>query len=312
MAISKNFVGKRKKKNEKVKRVDRESNSTETETTDSERKNDIANITALKQYNPSAETILTTDASTKGLGATLWQVDEHGRRAVAFASSYLCRAEKNYAINELELLAVKWAIEHFKFYLLGRRFQVETDHKALVAVLGEKSSNREYSSRLTRWRMRLLPFEFDIVYKPGSSMGITDYLSRSPSFEAPAEPPDETELIVAIINEFNKKKNASVLTAAISSLTNERRVNKENVREKSETQTDWRQQKQIAPLGLETPSEIIKRVIENNSEEFQPIRTPESDKRLAILKQAVIKSLDLQNAHQTADSNLSVLNICKI
>ncbi len=275
-------------------------------------KNDIANITALKHYDPSAEMILTTDGSTKGLGATLWQVDEHGRRAVAFASRYLCRAEKNYAINELELLAVKWAIEHFKFYLLGRRFQVETDHKALVAVLGRKSSNREYSSRLTRWRMRLLPFEFDIVYKPGSSMGITDYLSRSPSFEAPAESPDETELIVAIIDEFNKRKNATVLTAAISSLTNERRVNKANVREKSESQTDGRQQKQIAPLGLETPSEIIKRVVENNSEEFQPIRTPESDRRLAILKQAVIKSVDLQNAHQTADSNFSVLNVREI
>ncbi len=38
---------------------------------------------------------LTTDASTKGLGATLWQIDEKGRRPVAFASRYLCRAEKS-------------------------------------------------------------------------------------------------------------------------------------------------------------------------------------------------------------------------
>ena len=110
-------------------------------------KNDTANITVLKYYDTLAETILATDASKKGLMPLLWQIGEQGSRAVAFASRYLCRAEKNYAINELELLAVKWATEYFKFYLLGRQFLVETDHKALVALFS-------------------------------SSMGITDYLSR--------------------------------------------------------------------------------------------------------------------------------------
>ena len=82
-------------------------------------KEHIANITMLKHYDPAAQTILTTDASTKALAATLWQIDESGRRAVASASRFLCRAEKRYAINELELLAPKWAVEHFKIYILG-------------------------------------------------------------------------------------------------------------------------------------------------------------------------------------------------
>ncbi len=112
-------------------------------------KRDIANITMLKHYDPEAQTVLTTDANTKGLGATLWQIDESGRRAVAFASRFLCNAEKRYAIIELELVAVKWAVEHFKFYLLGRKFRVETDHKALVSVFGRHRLNKEYSSRLT-------------------------------------------------------------------------------------------------------------------------------------------------------------------
>ena len=80
-------------------------------------KTDIATITTLKHYDPSAQTILTTDASRKGLGATLWQTDEEGKQPVAFASRYLNSAEQNYATNELELLAVKWATEHFKQYL---------------------------------------------------------------------------------------------------------------------------------------------------------------------------------------------------
>ncbi len=57
-------------------------------------KRDIANIAELKHYDPEAQTVLTTDASTKGLGATLWQIDEKGRRPVAFASTYLCRVRK--------------------------------------------------------------------------------------------------------------------------------------------------------------------------------------------------------------------------
>ncbi len=179
-------------------------------------KEDIANITVLKHYDPKAQRILTTDASTKGLGATLWQIDESDIRAVAFASRFLCKAEKRYAINELELLAVKRAVEHSKFYPLGRKFRVETDHEALVSVFGRHRPNKEYSYRLTRWRMRLLPFEFEVVYQPGIKMGITDYLSRSPHLEAPEEPPDETDMIVALIRDFNNRKNKAILGAVIS------------------------------------------------------------------------------------------------
>ncbi len=174
-------------------------------------KNDNANITRLKNYDPNARTILTTDACTKGLGATLWQEDEHGRRAVEFASRFLNSTEQRYAINELELLGVKWATEHFKFYLLGRKFTVETDHKALVSVLAKHRMHKEYSVRLTRWRMRLLPYEFDIVYTPGSRMGITDYLSRSPHEEPPPCDEDEGQLVIAILRELNTQKNANIL-----------------------------------------------------------------------------------------------------
>ncbi len=64
--------------------------------------------------------------------------------------------------------------------------------------------------------MRLLPFEFEVVYQPGSKMGITDYLSRSSHLEAPAEPPDETELIVALIADLNGRKNKNILEAILS------------------------------------------------------------------------------------------------
>ena len=143
-------------------------NWTETENTAFENlKSEIQTIVPLKHYDAAEMAILTTDASTKGLGATLWQNETIGkdnngepkmsRRPIAFASRFLNNSEKNYAPNELELLAVVWGVQYFKHYLLGRKFRLETDHKALVSVFNRERINKEYSPRLIRWRHRLLP-----------------------------------------------------------------------------------------------------------------------------------------------------------
>ena len=72
-------------------------------------------------------------------------------------------------------------MKHFKNYLYGTKFQIVSDHKALTAVLKSNKNNKTYSSRLTRWVDRLLPFEFEIVHAPGRTMGLADYISRHPS-----------------------------------------------------------------------------------------------------------------------------------
>ena len=59
------------------------------------------------------------------LGACLEQEIEPGGLApTAFASRFLNNAEAKYNSNELELLTIVWACEHFRTYLLGNRFQV--------------------------------------------------------------------------------------------------------------------------------------------------------------------------------------------
>ena len=75
----------------------------------------VTKISCLGQDNAQNENLITTDASTKGLGATLWQKQKDGNlKPVAFAGRYLSDTEKKYAINELELLAVVWGLEHFR------------------------------------------------------------------------------------------------------------------------------------------------------------------------------------------------------
>ena len=54
---------------------------------------------------------------------------------IAYASRSINRAECNYTINELETLAVVWALSHFRSYIYGRDVTVYMDHSAVRAVL---------------------------------------------------------------------------------------------------------------------------------------------------------------------------------
>ena len=109
--------------------------------------------------------------------------------------------ESRYSTSELELLAVVWSLEHFKHYLFGTEFTLQTDHRALLTALNENRGNETYQSRLTRWVDRLLPFNFNLEHIPGKNMGFVDYLSWHPKNNPPPWL-DDTQLIVNLINDF--------------------------------------------------------------------------------------------------------------
>ena len=126
---------------------------------------------------------LSSDASSYGLGAVLLQLDADEWRPLAFASRSMIPAERNYAQIEKEALAICWATEKFHFYLAGRTFEVETDHKPLVSVLGTKEVSK-LPIRLQRFRLRMMSFDYSIFYTPGPKLVIADALSRQ-SFDCP-------------------------------------------------------------------------------------------------------------------------------
>ena len=123
--------------------------------------------------NEAGEFMLDVHAIDIGIGGILHQVQDGRESVIAYASRALDKAEKNYCITEKELLAVRYFIEYFRQYLLGRRFLVRSDHQALVWIF----SLKEPRGKLARWLEILSLYDFSIKYRPGREQGHCDALS---------------------------------------------------------------------------------------------------------------------------------------
>lgn len=147
----------------------------------------ISKVESLSHFDPKLKTRVVADASPVGLGAVLLQFYEGEPRVVSYASKSLTDTERRYAQTEKEALALVWAVERFQIYLIGVRFELETDHKPLEAIFSPDSSP---CLRIERWVLRLQSFNYEVVYRKGKS-NIADPLSRlSQSSEAEPFDPD--------------------------------------------------------------------------------------------------------------------------
>ncbi|CAK1582180.1 unnamed protein product [Parnassius mnemosyne] len=97
-------------------------------------------------------------------------------RPIAFASRTLNKSECNYNTTEKELLAILFGCKTFRPYLYGRKFKIITDHRPLKWLFNHKDS----SSKLQRWRLKLMEYEYEIEYQKGKLNATADALSRYP------------------------------------------------------------------------------------------------------------------------------------
>ena len=118
--------------------------------------------------------LLQTDASNDTVGAILSQAKDGHEQVVAYASRTMSKAKKNYTITDKEGLALIFAIKHFRPYLHGSHFTVETDHAPLKAL----RTSRDLTGRLARWALVLQSYDCTIRYKPGRLHGNVDALTR--------------------------------------------------------------------------------------------------------------------------------------
>ena len=115
----------------------------------------------LTYFDPQAETVIQTDASSRGLVAVLIQ---HGK-PIAFASKSLSDCEQRYANIEREILAVVFGCERFHMYVYGKSFILESDHIPLEMI--NLKNLAAAPQRLQRMFLRVQPYDFVLRYKPG-------------------------------------------------------------------------------------------------------------------------------------------------
>ena len=145
-----------------------------------ELKQKLVTSPVLAYPNFSREFVLETDASILGIGAVLAQ-QQHDQQLhpVAYASRALSSSEKNYAITELETLAVVWALSHFHCYLYGKTVTVYTDHTAVKSVLEASNPTGKHAHWWTRVYGSGIQ-EVRIIYRAGRENKNAEALSRSP------------------------------------------------------------------------------------------------------------------------------------
>ena len=132
--------------------------------------------------------ILYSDGSGYGIGAILNQIQDGKEVTLQYASATLNKHQENYTVTQRECLAIIFAIDKWRPYLMGVPFTLKVDHCALCYLMGICDPY----GKLARWALKIQEYQIKIEYKSGKTHGNVDCLSRYPLKERP--PVDLEEL----------------------------------------------------------------------------------------------------------------------
>ena len=142
----------------------------------------ITDAQSLIVWDSSLPTRVTTDASDVGVGAIIEQQRDDGVWSIVSSwSRKLTPCQQRYSTTDREwLAAVECITRVWKHWLMGKEFELRTDHAALREILTKKGE--DFTHRQLRWYERLEPFSFTVTYIKGEDNCVPDALSRTPAF----------------------------------------------------------------------------------------------------------------------------------
>lgn len=147
-------------------------------------KSEVTTDRVLVHFDPTLPIILETDASQNAIAGVLSHKFSNGtKRPIAFVSRSLSKCERNYSVIEKEALAIIFSVTKLRQYLLGQHFELDTDHKPLLAIFGPyKGLPIMASARMQRWALILSGFNYSINHIKGVD-NHADSLSRMNQIE---------------------------------------------------------------------------------------------------------------------------------
>ncbi|MDD9361329.1 MAG: RNase H-like domain-containing protein [Anaplasma sp.] len=171
-----------------------------------QQKSVLGSDVCMAKYDPSYSSTVSDDASSYGLGTVLLQNQPTGeRRAVAYLSRSLTSKEQRYSQTEKEALAQTCAVEHFYQFVRGIRFDMETDHHALLTLLG--TAELDLIPPCTQdLRMRLMQNTYQMLYVRTKLLTTADTLPGAPLEAATRAHRDPmVDLVELFVNEVVKE-----------------------------------------------------------------------------------------------------------
>ena len=140
-------------------------------------KTQLAELSLLSYPIHGAPTILSTDASGVAVGGNLSQIQDGKTVPIAFFSKSLSEAQRRFSTFDRELLAMYLAVRHFQYFLEGRRFIIQTDHKPLMHAFVSPMKNA--TAKQLRYLSYISEFSTDVKYIAGEENVVADCMSRS-------------------------------------------------------------------------------------------------------------------------------------
>lgn len=137
-------------------------------------KNSLIQPQILKYPDFNKSFCITTDASKYACGAILSQEHDNIQLPISYASRGFTKGEQNKSVIEQELAAIHWSLNYFRPYIYGTKFLVKSDHRPLTYLFSMKNP----SSKLTRMRLDLEEFDFEVEFIKGTQNVGADALSR--------------------------------------------------------------------------------------------------------------------------------------